>query len=230
MIRTLVVDDDPVAATAHAVYVERVPGFDVAAVAGTGVEALRIAATTAVDLVLLDVHLPDMSGLDVLRRLRTAGHTTDVIMVTRARDLAVVQAAVAFGATQYLVKPFTFAVARAKLEAHREYRERLGGTHALAQDEVDELFGTLRGPVAPAGLPKGISRASLAAVAQALESADGGLSAHEAGTALGASRVTARRYLEYLVETGLGVRRARYGTAGRPQTEYRWRAGGISGP
>lgn len=131
-----------------------------AAVAGTGVEALRIAATTAVDLVLLDVHLPDMSGLDVLRRLRTAGHTADVIMVTRARDLAVVQAA----------------------------------------------------------------------VAHALESADGGLTAHEAGTALGASRVTARRYLEYLVETGLGVRRARYGTAGRPQTGYRWRAGGISGP
>lgn len=148
----------------------------------------------------------------------------------RARDLAVVQAAVAFGATQYLVKPFTFAAVRAKLEAHREYRERLDGTHALAQDEVDELFGTLRGPVASAGLPKGISRASLDAVAHALESADGGLTAHEAGTALGASRVTARRYLEYLVEIGLGVRRARYGTAGRPQTEYRRRGGGTGGP
>ncbi|OLS96334.1 hypothetical protein BJF90_11295 [Pseudonocardia sp. CNS-004] len=227
MIRILVVEDDPVAAAAHASYVERVRGFTTAATAASGAEALRALATTPVDLVLLDVHLPDTNGLEVLRRMRATGHTTDVIMVTRARDVAVVQAAVAFGATQYLVKPFTFSAVRRKLEGYLEYRERLGAGPVVAQDDVDELFGRLRTPVEAGGLPKGVSRESLDAVRAALEGG-GGRTAAEVADAVGASRVTARRYLEYLVETGLADRTARYGPTGRPQAEYRWRPRGTS--
>lgn len=229
MIRTLVVEDDPVSAAAHVAYVGRVPGFEVVGNAGTGEAALRALATTAVDLVLLDVHLPDTNGLEVLRRMRAGGHTTDVIMVTRARDLAVVQAAVAFGATQYLVKPFTFAAVRAKLTSHLEYRARLEGEHVLAQHDVDALFGALRGPTTARGLPKGVSRETLDAVAAALQSVGpaAGLTAAEIAEAVGASRVTARRYLEYLAETGMCVRHARYGETGRPQVEYRWQPGGV---
>jgi response regulator of citrate/malate metabolism len=202
----------------------------VAASAATGAAALRSLASVPVDLVLLDVHLPDTSGLEVLRRMRAAGQRTDVIMVTRARDVAVVQAAVAFGATQYLVKPFTFGVVRAKLESFREYRERLGTGPVIAQDDVDELFGALRAPAdAPAALPKGVSRESLDAVAEVLAGAEpGGRTATEVAEAVGASRVTARRYLEHLVEAGLAARTARYGL-GRPQTEYRWQRRGTPG-
>lgn len=223
MIRTLVVEDDPVAADAHVAYVGRVRGFEVVGCAGTGADALRLLASSEVDLVLLDVHLPDTNGLEVLRRMRAAGHTTDVIMVTRARDLAVVRAAVAYGATQYLVKPFTFSAVRAKLEGYQTYSESTAPV--LAQDDVDGLFGALRGTAPAGGLPKGISRESLDAVALVLQEA--GRTAVEVATALGASRVTARRYLEYLVGTGLAVRHARYGTTGRPQTEYRWRPEGV---
>jgi response regulator of citrate/malate metabolism len=236
MIRTLIVEDDPVAAAAHAAYVDRVRGFEVVASASSGAGALRALASTAVDLVLLDVHLPDTSGLEVLRRMRAAGHTTDVIMVTRARDLAVVQAAISFGATQYLVKPFTFSAVRSKLESHLEYRSRLDAGPVIAQDDVDGLFGTLRGSprvtaaVAAGGLPKGISRESLDAVARTLAgAAPAGLTAVQVAGTLGASRVTARRYLEYLAETGLSVRHARYGSTGRPQVEYRWRPAGVQG-
>lgn len=234
MIRTLVVEDDPIAQQAHVSYVERVPGYTVVAAAGTGADALRALARHPVDLVLLDVHLPDTNGVELLRRMRVAGHLADVIMVTRARDLAVVQAAVAFGATQYLVKPFTFTALRAKLDGHRAYADRLDGGPVVAQGDVDALLGALRAPAPAAsarggGLPKGVSRESLDAVVAALEStgADRGLTAVEVAELLGASRVTARRYLEYLVETGLGERRARYGGSGRPQLEYSWRAGGA---
>jgi response regulator of citrate/malate metabolism len=230
VIRTLVVEDDPVAAAAHASYVGRVRGFTVVASAATGADALRVLAATPLDLVLLDVHLPDTSGLEVLRRMRATGDTTDVIMVTRARDIAVVQAAVAFGATQYLVKPFTFSAVRQKLEGYLEYRQRLGAGPVVAQDDVDELFGTLRAPVEAGGLPKGVSRESLDAVSGVLAGAgESGRTAAEVAEVVGASRVTARRYLEYLVQTGLAEREARYGTAGRPQTEYRWRPGGTTG-
>jgi response regulator of citrate/malate metabolism len=227
VIRVLVVEDDPVAAAAHAAYVGRVPGFAVAASAASGAEALRSLDSVPVDLVLLDVHLPDTSGLEVLRRMRAAGQRTDVIMVTRARDVEVVRAAIAFGATQYLVKPFTFASVRSKLEGYRAYRERLEAGTVVAQDDVDGLFGALRVTTDGAALPKGVSRESLDAVAGVLAAAEpAGRTAAEIAEEVGASRVTARRYLEHLVETGLAERSARYGI-GRPQTEYRWQHRGA---
>lgn len=230
MIRTLIVEDDPIAAAAHVSYVGRVRGFEVVGSAGSGAEARRLLDSRTVELVLLDVHLPDTSGLEVLRRMRAVGHTTDVIMVTRARDLAVVQASISFGATQYLVKPFTFSAVRTKLEGFLEYRSRLGAGPMVAQEDVDGLFHTLHAPAPAGGLPKGVSRESLEAVTRRLATAGAtGLTAAEVAEGLGASRVTARRYLEYLAEAGLVGRHSRYGSTGRPQVEYRWRATEVPG-
>ena len=222
MIRTLVVEDDPVASAAHAEYVGRVRGFEVVAQAPTGADALRVLARGGLDLVLLDVHLPDTNGLEVLRRMRAAGNPTDVIMVTQARDLSVVRAAIAFGATQYLVKPFTSGAVRAKLEGYLAFRDRLAAGPPLAQDDVDNLYDALRAPVGADALPKTVSRETLDAVVAALRSG-AGMTAQEVGTELGMSRVTARRYLEHLVDSGLAAREPRYGGTGRPQLEYRAR-------
>ena len=145
MIRVLVVEDEPVAAEAHRAYVDRTPGFTTAAVAGTGAAALTALARQPVDLVLLDMNLPDGHGIDLCRRIRGAGAQVDVLAVTSARELATVRAA------------------------------------------------------------------------------GEGLSAAETAELIGASRITARRYLEYLADTGLVDRAPRYGGAGRPELEYRWR-------
>ena len=223
MLRVLIVEDQPAAAEVLATYVERVAGFSVAGQAVSGTECLQRLAAGHVDLILLDIYLPDMSGLEVLRRIRAAGSTVDVIAVTRARDLSVVQAAVSFGAVQYLVKPFTFAAVRQKLERYQAYRAVLAGDDMLlAQQEIDRLMHTLReSPVDE--LPKGISSESLQVVVSALRQAGdaGGMSAAEVAGSSGSSRVTARRYLEYLVTSGLVVRGARYRSAGRPEVEYR---------
>jgi response regulator of citrate/malate metabolism len=225
-ITVLLVEDEPVAADALAVYVGRVPGFTVVGQVATGAEALRLLAHTAVDLVLLDIYLPDMNGLDVVRAMRAAGHQADVIAVTKARDVNVLQGAVTFGIVQYLVKPFTFATLRDKLERYAAYRERIAaGDAVVAQHEVDQLLSELHG-ADRADLPKGMSRESLDAVVAALKGSAGesGMSAAEVAEVLGASRVTARRYLEYIAEAGLAVRQARYHHAGRPEVEYRWRS------
>jgi response regulator of citrate/malate metabolism len=224
-IGVFIVEDDPVAAEAHALYVTRVPGFIVVGQASTGQEALQALARPAtrarVDLVLLDMGLPDGHGLDVCRALRAAGHPVDVIAVTSARDLAVVRAAVSLGIVQYLLKPFAFAALRDKLEGYAAYRTQLAGDGAVAgQHEVDRMLGALR-TAEPAELPKGMSRESLDAVVSAIRAA-GAFSAREAAEVLGTSRITARRYLEYLSELGLAERRPRYGGTGRPEVEYRW--------
>ena len=220
-VRVLVVEDEELAAQAHAAYVARVPGFEVAGVARSAGAAARFLETTEIDLVLLDMHLPDGHGLGLLQRLRAAGVLSDVIAVTAARDADVVRHAVAHGVVLYLLKPFTFATFRAKLEQYADYRDQLASAPAeIVQDEVDRLFGSLR--PAPADLPKGMSSETLRAVVDAVRAAAGPQSASEVAAVVGASRVTVRRYLEHLGDTGVLERGQRYGGGGRPEVEYRW--------
>lgn len=220
-LRVLVVEDEPVAREAHAAYVARVPGFVVAATAATSQEAMRALQAEDVDVVLLDMFLPDRHGLEVIRAMRAAGHAADVIAVTSARDLDIVRSAVSLGVVQYLLKPFVFATLRERLEAYRTYRDQLGAAvQVTTQAEVDEVVAGVR-PTAPATLPKGMGEDLLGKVARALQGAEG-LSASELADAVGVSRVTARRYAEHLCESRLAVRTQRYAGAGRPEVEYRW--------
>ncbi|WP_327708773.1 response regulator [Streptomyces sp. NBC_00464] len=223
MIQVLVVEDDPVAADAHQLYVDRVPGFTVAAVAHTRAEAVRALDRVPVDLLLLDLYLPDGHGLQLLRSLRAAGHAADVIAVTSARDLAVVREGVSLGVVQYVLKPFTFTTLRDRLVRYAEFRSSAG--EASGQDEVDRALATLRTPQ-PARLPKGLSSPTLEAVTRVLRAAPDGVTAAAAGLELGISRITARRYLEHLVTAGRAVRSPQYGQIGRPELHYRWLAEG----
>ncbi|GAA3771864.1 response regulator [Plantactinospora mayteni] len=222
-IRVLVVDDEPLIADAHRAYTERVDGFEVVGVALSARDAMAALRAEQVDLVLLDLNLPDVPGLEVCRALRAAGSDTDVLAVTSARDIAMVRAAAALGVTHYLLKPFTFAAFRDKLDSYARYRgQLLGPGQVAAQHEIDRVFATLRATPQDS-LPKGLDVGTLDRVLGALRTAPGGsgLSAAEVASMIGASRVTARRYLEHLAETGRVVRSPRYGGPGRPEVEYR---------
>ncbi|MEU1893962.1 DUF7342 family protein [Streptomyces pristinaespiralis] len=222
MIDVLVVDDDVRVARINAAYVAKVPGFRVVAEAHSAAEALARIAEAPVDLILLDHYLPDENGLSVVRELRALGHHTDVIMVTAARDVATVQAAMRHGALQYLVKPFNFAGLRAKLEAYATLRQALDGGGEAEQAEVDRIFGTLSaGAIAPE-LPKGHSPTTAELVRQVLLAADGPLSAQEIAERAGVSRQTAQRYLKLLERSERVRLTLRYGETGRPEHRYVW--------
>ena len=222
MIRVLVVEDEPVAAEAHRQYVDRTPGFGTAAVAGTGAAALDALRRTPVDLVLLDMNLPDTHGIELCRRIRGAGVDVDVLAVTSARELTTVRAAAAHGVVGYLLKPFTYPALRDRLTSYADYRAKVtGGGDVSGQADIERVLGKVR-PTGPAPLPKGMGRDTLEAIVAAVRSGTG-LSAAEVAERIGASRITARRYLEYLAEAGLVDRLPRYGGAGRPEHEYRWR-------
>ena len=218
-IRVLVVEDDPVASDAHVLYVGRVPGFTAVGKAHSGAEARRMLDRTPVDLLLLDLHLPDVHGLQLARSLRAAGHHTDVIAVTSARDLAVVREGVSLGVVQYVLKPFTFATLRDRLVRYAEFRGAAG--EASGQDEVDRALAALRAP-GPAALPKGLSGPTLERVTATLRGSQEGLTAAGVAEAVGISRITARRYLEHLVNAGRAGRSPQYGQVGRPELVYRW--------
>jgi response regulator of citrate/malate metabolism len=218
VIDVLVVDDDFMVARIHSGFVERTEGFRVVGVAHTGAEALELAATLQPDLLLLDVHLPDRSGLEVLTALRAAGSTAGVLMVTADRDVDVVKAALRGGAMQYLVKPFHYDDLAHRLGRVREALAELDSGEA-AQATIDRLFAVDARPRA-APLPKGLSQVTAELVLSVLRER-GEQSAAECADALGLSRVTARRYLEHFVGSGSAKVRLNYGGAGRPEHLYR---------
>jgi response regulator of citrate/malate metabolism len=231
-IRVLVVEDEPVASAAHAAYVGRLEGFTLAGTAPDGQSALRLLSEFAnsgdpVELVLLDMNLPDLHGLDIARRMRSSGILADIIAITAVRELAIVRSAVAIGVVQYLIKPFTYATFADKLTSYRLFREQLAspgpgsGRTGASQSEVDQAFASLRAP-SELPLPKGLSASTLESVQEYMKQHRDAVSATEVMEALGMSRVTARRYLEYLADAGTVSRTARYGTPGRPENEYRW--------
>ncbi len=224
MIRTLIVDDDALTLELHRSYLERIDGF----VVGGECTGARAALTAVLeqppdepfDLVLLDITMPDGSGIDVLRGLRARAAAVDVIAITGVRDAATVRQMAALGVYQYLVKPFPFAVFHERLTAYRTYREQAHSTAGEAtQAEIDALLGRTTGTIP---IPKGLSAATLQKVTSELRSSGAPVSASEAAARLGMSRVSVRRYLEHLTDSGIISRSARYGARGRPETEYRW--------
>lgn len=147
----------------------------------------------------------------------------DIIAITSERDLSVVRSAVAHGVALYLLKPFTFAAFRDKLDNYRQYRDALqaGGT-AAGQHEIDRAMNALRASSQRPATPKGVSADTLDPIANTLRASHAGLDASEAVAQVGISRVTAWRYLERLADDGVVARETEYGKAGRPQVRYRW--------
>jgi response regulator of citrate/malate metabolism len=222
MIRVLIVDDDFMVAKVHAGFVATLQGFEVVGTAATGAGALAEAERLAPDLVLLDVYLPDMTGLDVLRRLRAAGSTADVIVISAARDVDSIRSALHGGVLHYLVKPFDRRTFESRLRDLAELRGELTELQEAGQGDVDRVFGRFRG-AAPAQVttPKGIAPETLELVRKVLAAAGAdGLSATECSERTGLARVSARRYLEQLVTLQEADVRQRYGTAGRPERRF----------
>jgi len=221
VIRVLVVDDDFMVAKVHSGYVAKTPGFEVVGVAHTGADALRAVDDLRPDLVLLDIYLPDLDGVSVLRALRaTPASDTDVIVISAATDVDTVRAAMRGGVLHYLIKPFSYAALYDQLRHFATLHARLGALSEAGQSDVDQVFGAR--PGGSSALPKGLTQETARLVAEVLRAAHEDFSAAECASRTELSRVSARRYLEHFVGTGQAEVRLRYGGTGRPERRYHW--------
>jgi len=116
--RLLVVDDNP---DDRDMMQRRLSKLDYeVSVAADGVQALEMIDAESFDLVMLDVTMPDIDGLEVLRRLRTTRSATElpVIMVTASLAMATQVMAIQLGANDYIIKPVIIDIAEARIEKH----------------------------------------------------------------------------------------------------------------
>ena len=210
------------AVSVHRQFVERIPGFEVVGEATTAREAQAAVLQLAPELVLLDIYLPDENGIDLIRHLRAIrSPRVDVIAITSAKDVEVLRDAMQLGVVHYIVKPFTFATFRERLESYRAARQRLDQMQHAEQRDIDRLYGLLR-TSGEASLPKGISPPTLTLVATLLRDSEAALSTAELAARAGLSQGVARRYLRFLADSGAVDYTLRYGAAGRPEHLYRW--------
>jgi two-component system CitB family response regulator len=208
----LVVDDDFHVADLHRRQVDEVPGFRALEPVGTLASARSALSSGTVDLVLVDVYLPDGSGLELLRSI-----DTDAFVLSAASDSGTVRRAMRSGALAYLIKPFAAGVLAERLQAYARSRNVLDERSTLDQEAVERAFRILH-----AGDSGGASPSRAATAALVLEQLVAGeeRSAAEVAAAIGVSRATAQRYLAQLTADGTVAMQLRYGAAGRPEHRY----------
>jgi response regulator of citrate/malate metabolism len=223
VIGVLIVDDDFRVAQVHADFVSRMPNMRVVGQAHTAAAALEAVVKHRPDLVLLDIYLPDVSGLDLLQRLRRHGeHNPDILLLTAARDMPTVRKAMRAGALHYLIKPVDFGTLHQRLTAYTELHERRRVEGDIDQGEVDRLFGLMRrGDSVAAGLPKGRSSPTAERIVAVLHESGESLSAVDVAERVGISRATAQRYLSSLAQSEVVRLELNYGSTGRPEHRYR---------
>jgi response regulator of citrate/malate metabolism len=215
--RVLVIEDDRVVAGVHCKFVSRVDGFSVVGVAGTAAQAEQLVSTLRPDLLLLDVGLPDEHGVSLLRRLRARGELIEAIAVTAATATPIVRATVHLGIVDYLVKPFDQERLRKALALFRR-RMLMLATDALTQPDVDRICSD--GPNSYRWLPRDLSIDRLRQIQQAMTELPGPATAAEIAVRTSIARVTARRYLEYLVTVGQVTASTLPSGPGRPTKTY----------
>ncbi|EJN6829744.1 response regulator [Vibrio cidicii] len=219
--RVMIIEDDLAIAQLHHNYLQQLNGFEVIAIATTSAEAQLQLTLLEPDLVLLDVYLPDGSGLDILNQIRGSNRHCDVILITAARDVETLQTAMRGGVVDYLLKPVMFVRLETALNKYRAQREQLGHVSAdLNQGLVDKMLQSGSAQEKAGHLPKGIDGVTLDKI-RALFQQEESYTADEAGEKMGASRTTARRYLEYLIAAGELQADLSYGTVGRPERCYK---------
>lgn len=223
MIHVGIVEDDFRIASIHQQFLESIEGVTVVGQALRARDTWQMLETQYVDLLLVDIYMPDQLGIDLVRELKVQYPALDFIIITAATERELVASSVAAGAFHYLVKPVELSKLKEVIERYQQRRAFLQESQHVNQNEIDKLFvqGAVTKEMATnTDLPKGIHPLTLQKVIDIAGSLTEGTTAEEMGERLGASRTTARRYLEYLIAEGKMRAELEYGIVGRPERKY----------
>lgn len=222
MINVLLVEDDPMVAKFNARYLETLESYIVKGHAKTIEEAKDFYGKEQIDLILLDVYLEKELGVDLLSEIRKENLPIDVIMITAANDTQTVKQALNLGAVDYLIKPFTYERFKEALQQYAVKHQSLKNNEQVTQTELDTfLLKDTISSKAKEVLPKGLTKHTLQRVIVASLNEKGSFSAHELAHRIGISRVSTRKYLNYLAEHAYLTLEVSYQERGRPLSLFK---------
>ncbi|MCC9090616.1 MULTISPECIES: response regulator [Bacillus] len=223
MIKVLIAEDDFRIAAIHETYIQKIQGFQVAGKAKSANDMWEALQKEQVDLILLDVYMPDELGTNLLPLLRERYPEVDVIIITAATETMLLRDALHYGVVHYLIKPVTAQKFTQVLTEYKEKKDLINSKDEVNQTMIDLFFGHMQEEPKQKGdrdLPTGINSLTLDKVKTLMASENSGITAEELGEKMGVSRTTARRYVEYLVTTGECRAELAYGIIGRPERRY----------
>ena len=220
MYKVLIVEDDPMVAMINEQYIKRNKNFQLVGKCKDGTAALEFLEQNSVDLIVLDVYMPHMDGLETLRTIRNRQIPVDAIMVTAANDRSSVEEALHLGIVDYLVKPFTFDRFQMALEKFISQTNAFRDFDTLNQKNIDHIIDNSRKKSEDA-FPKGIQEKTLLLIMEYLkDNAGNWFTGDEIAEQVGLTGVTVRRYMNYLAESGRVTAEMNYETGGRPCMRY----------
>jgi response regulator of citrate/malate metabolism len=223
--QVMIVEDDPLAAKVYKQFAEKIDGFEVSAIANSGNEALMYLQTFKPQLILLDIYLPDVNGIDLLRIIRMNHRGIDVIPITAANDAETVTEAIRGGVFSYLIKPIDVKKFTDEITRYKQTMQQLKVKKTMDQREIDSFFSLKENAnqkrTNEKQLPKGIDKFTLIRVRDKLRFEKESVSAEELAVLLGITDSTARKYLEYLSSIDELVVDIQYGMVGRPERKYK---------
>lgn len=220
MYKVLIVEDDPMVAMINEQYIKRNKNFQLVGKCKDGAAALEFLEQNSVDLIVLDVYMPHMDGLETLRTIRNRQIPVDAIMVTAANDRNSVEEALHLGIVDYLVKPFTFDRFQMALEKFISQTNAFRDFDTLNQKNIDHIIDNSRKKSEDA-FPKGIQEKTLLLIMEYLRgNASTWFTGDEIAERVGLTGVTVRRYMNFLAESGRVTAEMNYETGGRPCMKY----------
>jgi response regulator of citrate/malate metabolism len=222
MIRVIIVEDDMLVADLNKSYVENVPGFKVEEIFNNGEEALTYLMSNQVDLMLLDVYMPKLDGISLLKAMRKKEIMTDVILVTAAREAHNIDEVLKLGAFDYLIKPFEYSRIKKSLESYILRYNLIHDNLVFNQKEIDYI--TSNSFTSDLNdIQKGLNTKTLERIYEFMKKNNETIYTSElVAEKTRMSRVTTRKYLEYLVSEGKVAADIEYKAVGRPLTLYKY--------
>lgn len=220
--KVLIVEDDTKISKIHKLFVEKTECFEVSGIANSISDALYMLDALVPDLILLDIYFPDKNGLDVIKTIRENNYETDIIIITASNDINILKESIKGGIFDYIIKPVIYDRFEKSLEKYKLYKQQIGKKDKVQQNDVDNILN-LNAKISSyseSNLPKGIDKITLDKIVTFFNENDEGFTAENVGKMVGVSRSTARRYLEYLVNSGFLFSDQYYGTVGRPERTY----------
>lgn len=225
MIKVLIVEDDPMVREINSKFLSKVDGFELVEVSPNIQGAREVLKESNIDLVLLDVFLPDGNGIELLKWMRSEKIEADTILITAENSKRAVEEAFKYGLFDYLVKPFKFNRFKEALENYKGMKRTFDEVECFDQSSIDEhvlyLKKSIQKSDEDSNYIKGVSAKTYSKIIEYLKEITGEKkTAEEIADAIGLSRVTVRRYLEKMSEEGKVNIIQEYGKIGRPTNFY----------